>query len=229
MAKIKLGGLAQDVRGSQNGLTFARNKAGAYVRAKASPCNPQTARQLAQRAILSQVSQAWRAATAVQRANWIAWATSHPVTDVFGDSLVLAGNAAYCKINGDRLTLGLALSDDVLPDPETPPPAATGVAISAASGDVTVTLAGNWTAGDCYEFWTSPGQSAGVGGAVHKVRLAKALVTEGEPADTVVFDPTDLNPKLGFAEDQVVCVLVCRFSQDGILIDSTRFDVTVGE
>lgn len=94
MALIKLGSLAQDVRGSQNGLTFSRNKGGAYVRQKVSPVQPNTPSQRAVRQAFAINSKLWSGTmTAAERAAWVAYATTYPYVNVFGDSSVLTGIA----------------------------------------------------------------------------------------------------------------------------------------
>lgn len=100
MAKIKLGGLAQDVRGSLNGTVFSRNRGGAYVRTKVSACQPITAFNSAARAIFKAVAQYWSATlTDAQRATWEAFAALHPYTNVFGDSILLSGIAMFEACN----------------------------------------------------------------------------------------------------------------------------------
>lgn len=94
MALIKLGSLAQDVRGSQNGLTFSRNKGGAYVRQKVSPVQPNTPAQRAVRQAFAINTKLWSGTmTAAQRAAWATYAATYPYSNVFGDSSVLTGLA----------------------------------------------------------------------------------------------------------------------------------------
>lgn len=100
MALIKLGGLAQDVRGSQNGLTFSRNKGGAYVRAKVSPVQPRTAAQLTVRGNLSQSAKDWSGAlTVLERNSWAGFAASNTRTNVFGDTTHLSGLQWFVGLN----------------------------------------------------------------------------------------------------------------------------------
>ena len=100
MALIKLGGLAQDVRGSLNGTVFSRNRGGAYVRSKVSACQPVSAFSSAARAIFKAVAQYWAAKlTDSQRAAWEAFALLHPYVNVFGDSIQLSGIAMFQAVN----------------------------------------------------------------------------------------------------------------------------------
>lgn len=224
MAKVKYGGLAQDVRGSLNGNTHSRNASGNYVRAKASPVQVQSDRQLQQRAIFTSNAQAWRGLSDADRAAWNNFAASHPITDRFGDSIILSGIAAFQKINSDEQTLGLPMLTTPPPDPGTPPPAATAAAADSATATVTITLAAAADADDLYEVWTTRGVSQGVSFTNSDYRLAFA----GKPGAVASVDiiPTDLNPALPFSAGQKVSVLIVRFSQDGVAIDSTQFTVT---
>jgi len=100
MALIKTGGLVNDIRGSQNGLTFSRNKGGAYVRQKVSPVQPVSPFSSLARAIFTSLSQAWATAlTAAQRAAWVTFASTHTFVNVFGDSITLSGIAMYQSVN----------------------------------------------------------------------------------------------------------------------------------
>ena len=114
MALIKLGGLAQDVRGSLAGTTFSRNRGGAYVRQKISPCQPITPFNSAARAIFKALSQRWATAlTDIQRIAWEAFAALHPYTNVFGDSLILSGIAIFQAVNRRARQCGEDWIDDV--------------------------------------------------------------------------------------------------------------------
>lgn len=109
MALIKMGALAQDVRGSQNGLTFSRNKGGAYVRQKVSPVNPATEAQRAVRQNFAINTKLWSGTmTAAQRATWVTYAATYPYTNVFGDSSVLTGLAMSVAKNQVLAQLAVA-------------------------------------------------------------------------------------------------------------------------
>ena len=105
MARIKLGALVQDVRGSLNGNVFSRNRGGAYVRSKVSPLQPISQWTAQVRSIFKSTSQAWgNELTDGQRAGWESFAAVHPITNVFGDAIILAGVALFQQVNS-RLTL----------------------------------------------------------------------------------------------------------------------------
>lgn len=234
MAKVKLGALAQDVRGSLAGSTFSRNKGGSYVRQKVSPVQPRTALQLQQRSILSQVSKAWRNLDAATRAAWDAWAQTHPVLDVFGDSLKLSGISAYSRINAIRLTLdalpngnltasALGITDDPPADPTTVPAAATALAAVASTGVVTITTGTQGGATGMYLVFVTPGQSAGVTSFGSAYRAAIGGVEKSAEVK-IESTPADYNPKLGFVAGNALSARVIRLSVDGVPIDTTRLD-----
>lgn len=113
MAKVKLGALTQDVRGTLNGNVFSRNRGGAYVRTKVSPVQPLSAfRDLAQQ-IFGALSQRWSSTLDdSQRAAWEAFAAVHPFINIFGDQIILGGVAFYQAANRRLGQLGEAFIDD---------------------------------------------------------------------------------------------------------------------
>lgn len=163
MALIKLGGLAQDARGSMNGTTFSRNKGGAYVRQKVSPVQPVSQYSSAARAIFAMLSQRWSTGlTASQRAAWIAFAATHTFVNVFGDAITLSGIAMYQSINRAIVQVGKSLID-APPATFAAPAVLTSVPAPIAAAGVLTTLAQTTTAsaampanGTLYVFATPP-------------------------------------------------------------------------
>lgn len=223
MAKIKMGALAQDARGSLAGTTFTKNRYGAVARQKVSPVQPRTQEQLQRRASFTFNSQGWRALTDAQRSQWNTYAQNHPISDVFGDSQVLGANAAYVQINATRGLLGLAAVAVPPIDPGTPPPAAISATADSATQEIELTLAAAAAVTDLYEVWTTRGVSTGVTFQNSNYRVAGAGAAIVGVTQTYV--PTDRNPLLAFSVGQKVGVLVVRCSPQGVVMDSTRFDV----
>jgi hypothetical protein len=113
MALIKLGGLAQDVRGSLNGTTFSRNRGGAYVRQKVSPVQPVSEFSSRARAIFADIAQRWGTVlTQSQRQAWGAFAAVHTFVNVFGDSITLSGISMYQSVNRAVAQVGKPYLDD---------------------------------------------------------------------------------------------------------------------
>lgn len=223
MAKIQFGTMVSDARGAQGGVTYARNKGGAYARQTVSPVQPLTARQTAQRAIFAVVTKAWQTTTPAQQAGWNAWALINKVVDVFGNQLTLSGINAYLKINGTLMTFGLPTIQDAPAPPAAPGPLATTVTGVAATGILTITWASALAGGELYQIWSTQGVSAGAVPQKNLFRLAANLTGIAAAATTTV-TPTVLNPKLVFTAGQKVSVLVVRLDAQGLIIDSTRYD-----
>jgi hypothetical protein len=113
MAKIIFSGVAGvDMRNKLNGSVFSKNRYGSYVRTKVTPVNPQTTSQQNVRNRLSTNSQAWRGLTETQRQGWIDAAVNFPVTDIYGNSKILSGQALYVKLNNNLAMIGEAAISD---------------------------------------------------------------------------------------------------------------------
>lgn len=133
MALIKMGALAQDVRGSLNGTTFSRNKGGAYVRTKVSPVQPVSSFSSLARALFGALSQRWSTVlTQSQRQAWINFASTHTFVNVFGDAITLSGIAMYQSLNRQLGQIGKPFIDDPPVTFSTP-----AVMSSAIAGTVT--------------------------------------------------------------------------------------------
>ena len=140
MAKIKLGALAGQVSGSIGAETYAHNRFGSYIRLRSIPVQPDSARQLMRRAVLSALSSDWSTLTAGNRLSWKMWAQNNPIVDSLGDKRILSGHMAYVALNA-RLQ-GLALPTFDTPPVQAASPALTGLSIAAsvATQEVTVTF-----------------------------------------------------------------------------------------
>lgn len=110
MAKINpiLGPLS----GSMGGLTYARNRGGLYVKMKASPVNPNSARQQAVRGFLSTASGLWQGLTAPQKVAWDIYASEKPRTDPLGQEYFLTGHQLFTAFSSIVLDQGLATNTD---------------------------------------------------------------------------------------------------------------------
>lgn len=143
MALVKYGGLAQDVRGSQNGLTYSRNKGGAYVRQKVSPVQPVSSFASLSRAIFAALAQRWAVTlTQSQREAWIAFAATHTFVNVFGDAITLSGIAMYMSVNRAVGQVGGAYIDDP-PDTFAVPSVVSSTIVVALSGGVVSAMTQN--------------------------------------------------------------------------------------
>lgn len=98
--------------GSYQGITSSRNRNGQYVRTRATPVQPRTAAQIAQRTRQTVNAAAWRALTAAQRAGWGDLGLSMTRTDSLGQSYTLTGFQAYCSVNNILAVMGSTLISD---------------------------------------------------------------------------------------------------------------------
>jgi len=115
--KILFGAGVADGRASLGGHTFSKNRNGAYIRQKVSPSQPRSARQLAVRASFAGLSKAWGSVlTDLQRAGWIALASTVTIPDRFGNPQVPTGLQLYMRVNQNLFTLATARLDDAPAD-----------------------------------------------------------------------------------------------------------------
>lgn len=112
MALIVLPG-GQQQSGSIGGTVYSHNRAGAYVRNRSVPVNPNTDRQVAARNTLRALAIAWQnTLTEEQRGFWEAYASLVPWLNKLGQAIFLTGLAHYVRTNSSRIQAGLARLDD---------------------------------------------------------------------------------------------------------------------
>jgi hypothetical protein len=100
--------LLSQASGSLAGNTFSRNKGGMYIRARATPTNPNSTFQAAVRALMSQLSTVWSSVmTQVQRDAWDLYAANTPLVDTLGESRPVTGLNMFTRFNVPALQSGL--------------------------------------------------------------------------------------------------------------------------
>ena len=97
--KIKWGMMMTDGRGKLGGQVASKNRAGAYVRTKVTPVNPQTLHQQSNRGLFGTVSAAWRSLTQDQINGWNTATELWQTTDIFGDLKKPSGFALFQRLN----------------------------------------------------------------------------------------------------------------------------------
>ena len=107
--KIKFGAIVVDGRGKIGGHVASKNRAGAYLRTKVTPVNPNTIAQSAARARLSSIAQSWRALTQSQRDSFNGAVANFTRTDIFGDIKKPSGSTLYQKLNNNLSLISQAL------------------------------------------------------------------------------------------------------------------------
>ena len=210
MASIKLGALAQDVRGSLNGTVFSKNRGGAYTRTKVSPTQPRTSNQTNQRAVFTGLAKAWGTTLSpAQRLAWITWAQAHPVTNIFGDAIILSGIAAFQQIN--RLVTWIFATTDLdAPDGVTPLDSG-GFAVATivtASGVPTITLTPHQSPGidDAVVLYMTPPLSPGRTPQTNQYRL----ISKAGNVSTISTVPADYLAYYRITKIPVGCKIALR-------------------
>jgi hypothetical protein len=151
-----------EIRGSVNGVTYARNRFGLYARAKASPVQPRTPAQSERRAQLTVLSQRWRTLEESLRAEWRALADELTRSDSLGLTYRLTGLQAYLQFNLWRALLELAPQDNPPPQLAAPNPISiTGISFEAESDTLSVDFSPR-TYPDALAFWATAPFSRGV-------------------------------------------------------------------
>lgn len=182
--KIKWGALVVEGRGKAGGHVASRNRAGAYLRNKVTPTNPQTAYQVGARNRLSGLSAGWRALTASQRAAWNAAVSDYARTDIFGDLKNPSGFNLYQRLNNNLLICG----ESQINTPPVPESVFAFTSFSAAvvtgTPAVNLTFAGAIPATDKVKLYATSPQSPGKSFVKSEYRLIDVL----EFGDTSVHD-----------------------------------------
>lgn len=113
MALVKFGGGIVQMSGSIAGNTYARNRYGNYVRARTKPINPNSARQIAVRAAVAEITARWaQTLTAVQRTAWNLYADSVSMKNKLGETVFLSGFNHYIRTNVLRVVIPNTLIDN---------------------------------------------------------------------------------------------------------------------
>lgn len=112
MALIVLPG-GEQRSGSTGGITYSRNRFGAYMRSRSVPVNPNTDRQVNVRNQVRACSIAWEnVLTQTQRDEWETYAANVVWQNKLGQSVLLTGLNHFIRSNVPRLQVGMARVDD---------------------------------------------------------------------------------------------------------------------
>lgn len=164
MAKTLFGALIVDMRNKLGGHVLSKNRAGSFIRRKVSPSQPNTGAQALIRGIMSSMSRAWSGVLDnTERAAWVAFAALHPVTDQFGQNVILTGQQMFNRLNNVINFLGGTTIES--------PPASLAVAAITAFTPLAAEGAGTFTLDDVlpatvganerYVVWATKGVSLG--------------------------------------------------------------------
>lgn len=143
MAKIQFGMMMTDARGKLGGQVFSKNRAGAYIRSKVTPSNPQTLDQQANRAILGSTSRGWSSLTASQRTAWNAAVVNWPMKTIFGATSIPSGKSLYVMLNKNLAGISQAGINTPPAKADTPVLGLIGVTFDISSGTLAVNFGGS--------------------------------------------------------------------------------------
>lgn len=94
--------------GAIAGLVYSHNHGGMYTRARATPTNPSSARQVVVRNAVANLSNWWsNVLTAANRTSWNVYATNVPLVGPLGTARKVSGIAMYVRSNTPRIQSGL--------------------------------------------------------------------------------------------------------------------------
>lgn len=164
--------------GSTGSKTASRNRGGQYLRNRAVPTNPNTARQSNVREGLGILTPQWsNVLTQAQRDAWNLYAANVPVIDTLGATIKLSGINQFVRSNAPRVQAGLAVVLDaptVFNIGETP--AINDFGISVATGlTCAINVATPITVGDMVLFYYGRPTSQGVSYFRGPYRFANAV------------------------------------------------------
>ena len=147
--------LGEQRSGRTGGVVHSHNRGGPYNRAASIPVNPNTPRQSAVRANLSNLSNNWFIGlTQDQRDGWDQYAANNPISNRLGMSIFLTSQNYYIRGNSPRLQAGLDVVDDA---PVTVLDAEVPAFLSATASAATQIISVSWMG---FAYWADVTGSA---------------------------------------------------------------------
>ena len=106
--KIKFGAMIVAGSGKIGGHVASKNRAGAYLRTKVTPVNPNSTFQANVRNTLSTISSSWRGLTQAQILSWNNAVGMYKITDIFGSIQNPSGFNLFQRLNNNLTRAGVA-------------------------------------------------------------------------------------------------------------------------
>lgn len=178
--KIKFGAIVTDGRGKIGGHVASKNRAGAYMRTKVTPTNPNTTAQSKARNLLTNFSQMWRTLTDAQRKAWSGAVSDYAKTDIFGDIKNPTGLNLFIKVNTNLANVEMlpVLVPQLLV--EAPASSLNQAVFSIGTGELTIEYNGNDFNGKNVLIRATKPLSAGVSFVKSEFRvIGNGVVTAG--------------------------------------------------
>lgn len=185
MAKVVYGQGVAKMSGRLGGSVYANNRGGAYVRNFVRPVNARTSYQEDQRGRVSDQSAAWRTLSSADQDAWTSWASTHPITDRLGNSILRSGHQAFVGVNVLRVLAGDATSANVVPGDPTfvaSPIAADWKALDISDTKMEPKASATLPISTVWFCYSAPPVSAGVQFTFDKEKLLKVVELAAEVA-----------------------------------------------
>ena len=160
--KLKFGAIVTDGRGKIGGHVASKNRAGAYLRTKVTPTNPNTVAQMQARSVLSSLSQQWSTLLESQRLGWNEAVKEWGTTDIFGDIKKPSGINLFVKLNSNLISVGLPQVLDVPAKSEVPAVVVINASYHVSTGALFITFDSSLANGKIALIRATPKLSAGV-------------------------------------------------------------------
>lgn len=224
------------VSGSVGGLTYAHNRGGMYTRARSIPVNPSSTSQTVVRANLATLVTYWGTTlTDAQRTAWNNYAANSPVTDKFGDSMLLSGQQMFVRCNSVRLRggAGIVAAGPVTYGMATITPPQIAASIGAGSLFAAFSISDAWRGENGAGLVVQTSRFVGAGISFLKSPYRFLLTIDGD-STTPPASPYDLGAETAFGQDIATAVVGQRifgrfvaFRADGRISPTTIFNGSV--
>lgn len=222
-----LSNLISKASGSVGGITASHNKGGMYLRARATPTNPNTTFQQNARNAMKSLTSDWsNTLTQAQRDAWAVYAANQPFTNRLGESKNIPPHSLYVRCNSPRSQNGLAVIDDAPTTYTLPTFTVTSVSASEATQLITVAFA----SGDAWEddggallVQASRPQSVGINSFTGPYRIADSIDGNAIPPTS----PQTVAVPFPVVEDQKLFLRISATNPDGRLSSAQFFDLIV--
>ena len=160
--KLKFGAIVTDGRGKIGGHVASKNRAGAYLRTKVTPSNPNTVAQMQARGVLASLSQQWATLLESQRLAWNEAVKEWGTTDIFGDIKKPSGINLFVKLNANLISVGFPQVLDVPAKSEVPAVVVISATYVLSTGDLLINFDTDLANGKRALIRATPKLSAGV-------------------------------------------------------------------
>ena len=181
MAKAVGAAFSAQVRGKVGGLVYNTWRGTATIKAKSSPTQPQTVKQLALRAIAVYCARKW--GSLATQTLWNDYAANHPLVDWTNSPKRLTGMNWYVML-GTRLLRASTVPPSTPPEAPAPDPVF-GLTATGASGSISVDWDAPVGANDRIELWLTGPMTAGRLPSLVNARYNTLLYGSGSPATVV--------------------------------------------